>query len=115
MKIKTYLNRDEFPKKYKVFTMPSETVPDQSMSIRQILDRYARGLPLDAKTPIWDDNVDEDNFMPDPRRLDLAERQEFAESAAAELKAVKEKIAEKRKKSVIIETQITTPPSQLEN
>lgn len=115
MKIKTYLNRDEFPKNYKVFTMPSETIPDQSLTIRQILDRYARGLPLDAKTPIWDENVDEDSYLPDPRRLDLAERQEFAENAKAELEQVKQKIAEKRQKKAIVEPEIVNPPSQLEN
>lgn len=115
MLIKTYLNRDSFSKRYKIFTMPSQTIPDQTLSIREILDRYARGLPLDAKQPMWDENVDEDSFMPDPRRLDLAERQEFAENAKAELELVKQKIAEKRQKKAIIEPEIITPPSQLEN
>ena len=115
MKIKHYLNRDEFPKNYKTFTMPSETVPDQTMSMRQILDRYARGLPLDAKTPIWDENAHEDSFMPDPRTLDLAERQELADSAKAELSAIKSKIADKKAKKAIIEPEIVNPPSQLEN
>lgn len=115
MKIKTYLNRDEFPKNYKVFTMPSETVPDQSLTIRQILDRYARGIPMDSKAQIWDENVDIDDIIPDPRRLDLSERQEFAEQAKVELEQVKQKIADKRQKKAIIEPEIITPPSQLEN
>jgi len=116
MRIKNSLNASQFPKNYKAFTMPSETVPDQSLTIRQILDRYARGLPLDAKQPQWDENADEDSYMPDPRTLDLAERQEFADNARAELEEVKAKIAEKRKKKPIIESEISNPPShQLEN
>jgi len=114
MKVKNLLNAHEFPYLGQVFTLPSETVPDQTLSMREILHRYSRGLPLDVKTPIWDDS-DEENFMPDPRRLDLAERQEFAEYAKAELDEVKAKIAEKRKKKPIIEPEITNPPSQLEN
>lgn len=114
-KIKTWLNAFEFPYLGKNFTMPSETIPDQSLSIREILDRYARGLPLDAKTPIWDEDADLDNYIPDPRTLDLAEREEFAENAKAELESVKQKIAEKRQKKAIIEPEIITPPAQLEN
>ena len=111
--IKTYFNAK--PYEGKVFTMPSETIPDQSLTMRQILDRYARGLPLDAKVPQWDDNADLDDVLPDPRRLDLAERQEFAEAAKAELEQVKQKMALKKSKKAIIEPEITTPPSQLEN
>lgn len=115
LRIKNYLNRDTFPKNYKHFTMPSETIPDQSLTIRQILDRYARGLPLDAKQPLWDHNADIDDVLPDPRTLDLAERQDFVIQAKAELDEVKAKIAEKRKKKPIIEPEITDPPAQLEN
>ena len=63
LQIKNYLNRDSFPKKYKEFTMPSETVPDQSLTMRQILDRYARGLPLDVKTPIWEEDDELNPFL----------------------------------------------------
>ncbi|AXH77831.1 MAG: hypothetical protein [Microviridae sp.] len=114
IQVKNYLNRDTFPKKYKAFTMPSETVPDQSLTIRQILDRYARGLPLDVKTPIWEED-DELNPLPDVRTLDLTEKQEMLQNAKDELQAIKVKMAEKRKKKAIVESQIINPPSQLEN
>ena len=112
--IKNYLNRDSFPKKYKAFTMPSETVPDQSLTMRQILDRYARGLPLDVKTPIWEED-DELNPLPDVRTLDLTEKHDMLKSAQDELNAIKTKMAEKRKKKAIIEPKIIDPPAQLEN
>jgi len=113
-KVKNYLNRDEFPKNYKAFSMPSETVPDQSLTMRQILDRYARGLPLDVKTPIWEDD-DEFNPLPDPRTLDLTEKQELLKSAKAELNEIKNKMAEKRKNMAIVEPPILPPTQPLEN
>lgn len=114
MKIKNMLNAHLFPYDGKVFTMPSETIPDQTMSIREILEKHSRGIPYDAKTSIWHDE-DEDNFMPDIRTLDLSERQDYIENAKKELAEVKEKIAEKRKKKAIIEPEIINPPAQLEN
>lgn len=88
-KIKNNLNARYFPYHGEVNLMPSKTVPDQTMSLRQILDRYSRGLPISGgvvKTPIWDG---EDNDLPDPRTLDLAERQELKESIKQELESLK--------------------------
>ena len=53
---------------------PSLTIPDQTMSIKEILERYARGLPMDGKVPIYEG--DEGDGI-DPRRLDLSERAEL--------------------------------------
>jgi len=113
-KVKNYLNRDEFPKNYKAFSMPSETVPDQSLTMRQILDRYARGLPLDVKTPIWEED-DELNPLPDVRTLDLTEKAEMLKQAKAELQDIKNKMAEKRNKKAIVEPPILPPTQPLEN
>lgn len=48
--------------------------------------RYSRGLPIDGKIPIFD----EENDLPDPRKLDLAEIQQLREEYEAELKQIKE-------------------------
>jgi hypothetical protein len=97
MKIKNYLNRDNFVKNYKVFTMPSETIPDQTMSMRELLDRHARGLPVDAKVPIWDENPDLDDILPDVRTMDLSEKMQFIETAKTELEEIKKKANTKAK------------------
>lgn len=70
MKIKNLLNANEFEKNYKIFTQPSLTIPDQTMSIQTILERYARGLPIGGRN---DEYYDEDDTMPDYRTLDLTE------------------------------------------
>lgn len=93
--IKTYLNRDKHSRNYEINEFPSETIPDQSMSIRTILERYSRGMPIGgAKEPLFQDD-DEYNDLPDPRKLDLAERQEMAEMAKTELQSIKSKYPKK--------------------
>jgi len=86
MKVKNSLNANEFPKKYKTFTLPSLTVPDQTMSIRTILERYSRGLPVGGRTDLY---YDEEDDLPDPRTLDLSERYELAEQFKNEINEVK--------------------------
>lgn len=88
--IKNALNAHTFETKGQVNNEPSQTVPDQSMTLRELLVRYAKGLPLEgARTPIWEG---EEGFEKDPETLDLAEREELAEKAREELKAIDEKI-----------------------
>jgi hypothetical protein len=91
MKVKNSMNASQFEKNYEKNGLPSMTVPDQTMSIRTILERYSRGLPVGGRTDIY---YDEDDTLPDPRTLDLTERQELAEQF------VKEIVDTKRKKNV---------------
>lgn len=90
MKVKNSLNANEFEKNYKIFTQPSMTVPDQTMSIRTILERYARGLPIGGRT---DEYYEEEDTMPDYRTLDLTEIAEIQQQ-------VKETFEKHRKKNV---------------
>lgn len=50
---------------------PSLTIPDQCMTIPEILERYARGLPIGGQTEGY---FEEDPEFPDYRTLDLEER-----------------------------------------
>jgi hypothetical protein len=85
--IKHSMNVNNFEKNYETNTQPSLTIPDQTMTIRTILERHSRGLPIDGiKVPIWDG---EDNDLPDWRRLDLAERQELSHLYKQEINDIK--------------------------
>jgi hypothetical protein len=87
--IKHSMNSNDFAKNYEFNTQPSLTIPDQTMSIRTILDRHSRGLPIDGlKIPIYEG---EENDLPDWRRLDLAERQELAHLYKNEIQDIKQK------------------------
>lgn len=96
---KSYLNKKQHRFIGEVNNEPSETIPDQSMSIRTLLDRYSRGLPISGeRTPIWQQG-DDYNDMPDPRTLDLAERQEYAELYQQELKSLQKTLKSEKKHS----------------
>lgn len=88
---------------------PSKTVPDQTLSLRELLVRYAKGLPLEgAKTPVFEGP---DGSEIDIEKLDLAEREELAEQAREELKQINERVkdavskAKSKKKSVITDVE----------
>lgn len=55
---------------------PSVTIPEQTMSLKEILARHARGLPTTGREPIY--HGDED-YLPDFKKMDLAEIQEYKE------------------------------------
>lgn len=81
--VKTPFNADFFPVQGERNTKPSMTIPDQTLPIREILARYAKGLPVSVKTPIYEG---EDNNLPDPRTLDLVDIQNLKEAVKEEIK-----------------------------
>ena len=78
-----------FETNYETNNEPSLTIPDQTMTIREILTRFSRGLPVEQKIPIYNES-DSDDYIPDPRYMDLAERQELSEMFKEELNFYKE-------------------------
>lgn len=65
---------------------PSMTIPDQTMSMREILQRFARGLPVDVKVPIYDG---EDDYFPDLSKMDLVDRENWINNAKEEIDRIK--------------------------
>ena len=86
MRVKNSLNYDYTEEKGEINTLSSMTIPDQTMSIRNIVDRYTRGLPVTGFTPVYDG---EDFYMPDPKTLDLVERAEMLENIKQEVESLK--------------------------
>lgn len=87
--VKHSFNAHEFPKDYEINTKPSMTIPDQSLTMRQILDRYARGLSLGApKVELWE-GEDGDDF--EFQHLDLADQEAIIKARVAELEELKQK------------------------
>lgn len=95
MKFRNHFNHGEFENKGESFKLPSLTIPDETMSIREILSRHARGLPISGqKVPLYEG---EEDIMPDLRHMDLADRQYILEQAADELDALKNRLNQKPK------------------
>lgn len=73
---------------------PSQTIPNEAMSIREILVRYARGLPINgSRVPIYD----EENDLPDPRKMDLADWEALREQYKDELDQIRERYNQAKK------------------
>jgi hypothetical protein len=93
MKIRNIFNASEY-NDAEINNQPSETIPDQAMSVRELLTRYASGHSLGgSKEPIYEG---EDGDGIDPRRLDLAERQELEIQARQELAEIEERLKSKK-------------------
>lgn len=55
---------------------PSKTIPDQAMSIQEIMRRYASGLPLSGQRVGF---FDAEDPLPDTSKMDLVDMQEARE------------------------------------
>lgn len=88
-KIKTTMNAKAFPKTYQPSGGKSMTVPDQTLSIKQILDRFARNLPLGGNNTgtysLTDDDEPDDMDFVDLKRLDLSEIESLKRGNEAEI------------------------------
>jgi hypothetical protein len=92
MKVKNIYSSQLFEKNYEVNDEPSLTIPDQTMSIKEILNRFASGLPVGGQKQALYDETESEDYIPDPRYMDLAERQEFAENYREEFQQIKERV-----------------------
>lgn len=77
-------------------TEPSVALPDQTQSLKEIIRRHVRGLPITGNTPIYntDETTGEGYELPDLRRMDISEiddmkkaNQAYIEHQRAELTA----------------------------
>jgi len=91
MKVKNMFSADLFEKNYEENDEPSLTVPDQTMSIKEILNRFASGLPVGGHKEALYDESESEEYFPDPRYMDLADRQELAEKYNQEFQEIKER------------------------
>jgi hypothetical protein len=86
------------------FTQPSLTVPDQTMSIPELIRRYAQGLPLGApKVPIYegtDDPMQGINF----KKLDLSEQMSQLKIFTNEVKETQKRMSTPKKPKTDVPT-----------
>ncbi|QXP07947.1 MAG: hypothetical protein [Arizlama microvirus] len=98
---KNTTNAHLFPKNYEVNTMPSETIPDQTMSMTEILRRFASGLPLGAsKVEMYDGGEDDIYDGINPATLDLAEKQQIADMAKQELQEIQNRMNDRKEREL---------------
>lgn len=92
-------------------TMPSATIPEDSMSLRDMLDRYARGIPLPESRlqPYYNDK----EVLPNINNMDLADLQTLRENATLQTQQLENELKEEiatRKKAPAPKSSETVPP-----
>lgn len=94
MKFKNHFNKNEFPDDGEINDMPSMTVPDMAMSMKDIMKRFASGLPIEGeRVPFYGG---EDDDLPDFSHMDPAELEEYRDRVSQELKELNRGIAEQK-------------------
>lgn len=64
--------------KLKTTWLPTQTVPDDTMSLREIISKYVNGIPIsNARTPIYDE--ENESMGINPKTLDLVDIQHLKE------------------------------------
>lgn len=114
---KTPYNADHFPKDHQVFTQPSQTIPDETMTIDQIVRRFTKGLPLEGKQAVY---LGEDE-IPDIKRMDLTEIDEYKQMLAEDIKHTANELKKqdaikdnyRRKKQQEEKQKTSKPPQQI--
>lgn len=94
---------------------PSQTVPDQSMSVDEIVKRYVRGVPVDLAhhEKVYYDQEEMD--LEKVSRLDFDQKAELAAEISARREAMireaRERKAEAQRKAKSEQTERKEPPS----
>jgi hypothetical protein len=97
-KVWNALNYHLRPRTDETNTKPSQTVPDQAMSMKEILERYAKGLPISSgNEPIYEDENEPTNGI-NPRTLDLVDLQEIKMNNEHTIEYLRETVKNNEKK-----------------
>lgn len=97
--VRTPYNSRLFPKNYEVNDLPSMTVPDQSMTVREMIDRHVRGIPFEAgKVPVY--NGDDDFFDgQDFSKMELTDRMDLLEAQKQQVKDLSTNLTKQQRKA----------------
>ena len=99
----TYYKRVISEKDYEVNNLPSETIPDQSMSVQELVYRYTHGQMLSgSRTPIYEEEGDI-QYPANWDKLDISERYQFFDEKRKEYEELSAKL--QRDKNELVEKQ----------
>lgn len=93
--VKTQYNAELFTAYYEVNGRPSETIPDQTMSLKVLLERHARGLPITGNPSAPEYYGDEQ--MPDLNKMDISEIHALKNAVKSDIQKMQQDLADKKK------------------
>jgi len=103
MEFKNHYNTT--PDEGKTFTQKSKTVPNMSLSIREMQERYARGQDIPMRLMSPQEVADGDYFFTKPITdlTDIDEREERLTQLQQKLADIKEKLEEPKEPTILSE------------
>lgn len=78
----------------RTFTQPSLAIPDQTLSLKTLVQKYVRGLPISA--PTLSGTFTEDEDAVDFSKLDLADQERIYYERSDELKNLEDTLIKER-------------------
>lgn len=107
LNVKNNMNAKFYPKRHEQPQGPSQTVPNQTMSLREILSRYAKGQPLpSAGIPRYSE-LDEISLA----KMDISERHDLLRSTRSEIKALTDSLRAPKSPEAPTPTPTPQPPT----
>lgn len=112
MKFQNHYNRDQFPRGYEVNNEPSDTVPNQSLTVRELVYRFTHNMDLNAVSMRSYDQDDEIQVPANWNQLDLSEKMDFLQQRKDEAEGLLKNVErmrneeENRKRDEEIERQV---------
>jgi len=100
--------------KGEINTLPSLTIPDQTLSIPELIKRYAQGLPLGAPSvALYDENPEEDLLNGrNWKTLDISEKANFIQAAKQEYHEINQRVNNRKSNSLKQGEAGDVPPQQ---
>lgn len=97
MKFKTQFNADQFPHVGKKNSGVSQTMPGMALSIRELMSRIARGIPVSQVAKEFDEIDPDDEYyvIPDFDKMELPEKEAFLRQAKEHVDNVRSQLNEK--------------------
>ena len=96
----------------KVSRLPSETVPEQALTLRQIVSRFKQGVPVPTRRSYHDSDLLEKNVefedydVTESPGFDLADASEMASNLTEEIEQQRIVVAERKKKADATSNQV---------
>lgn len=84
--------------------LPSLTVPDQTLSMRELIERHTRGLDVRQYTHVYDSQLDGD--YPEISKMDKIERLQFMEQNAYHINQTKKTLQKVKKHNAQIKNRV---------
>lgn len=99
----------------RVLDKHSITIPEASLSVRTLIDRTAKGKPVNARlskhVPLPDDGTIQDDFETGTEEIiDIVDAVEYSDKIRDELAYIEKQKEEERKKQIELETPSTDAP-----